>query len=249
MASLIFAQAKAIRRKAKKDAETFADLKSKIDEFSCGSMEYKAIYAEEYEKAINRERAEFKEILHIAAGLHQDYLEVMGKQTNNWYFITVRPDTRKITFDEFFLLCQKYVHRKCFHSYTLSFEQKGTDVESLGTGFHCHIVADCSWRSKGEALRDTTSTFNKCTEPQCIEIKTTRNPDEIVQKYLCDYESKDEHKASTKEWDTMWRLHKNIKHLYTSSETAELSPSSPEATASDKIIGTISSTPVTIDFS
>lgn len=136
----------------------------------------------------------------------------------NW-FITIRPDTKIITFEAFYDMVQKFVKRSCFINYTLSFEQKGTSDETLGQGFHTHIVAQMTQRSKGEVLRDTQSTFKKCTAKNCIQVLLCKNPEELIDSYLINYESNDEHKIVTKIWDTKWREKMNLKEIYSTTRS------------------------------
>lgn len=133
------------------------------------------------------------------------------------YFITVRPDTNEITIDKFIEKIANFVSRKCFISYVLSFEQKGICNEDIGKGFHVHILAHMSQRSKGEVLRDTISSFKDCTSANCIQVDIlkTKNDYDSSYKYIAEYESNDDHKIVTKEWDEIWRQKINIEHLYT----------------------------------
>lgn len=213
MSSLIFAQAKAIRNRAKKHATAMAMNAEMLDQ------DHKQAYQDGYNQIIRNEINEFKAILEIATELHTVYTEMVGKTTTNHYFITIRPDESKTNLIDFIIKVEKFVKRKCFLDYTLSFEQKGTSIDTLGQGFHAHIVAECSWRSKGEALRDTQSSFQKCTAPNCIEVKTTRNPQDIVNNYMIEYKSDDGHKESTKQWDHIWRTTNNIKSIYKPGDT------------------------------
>lgn len=133
------------------------------------------------------------------------------------YFITIRPDTKKIKFCDFYNDVRKFCLRKCFETFKLSFEQKGMSDDTLGDGFHVHIVACMKQRSKGEVLRDTISAFKGYTAPNCIEVLTTRNPDELVDNYLVNYKSDDGHKAPTQKWDALWRTQENLEGLYSGS--------------------------------
>lgn len=137
--------------------------------------------------------------------------------TKQNYFITIRPDTSKVQFIDFYNDVKKFTDRKCFNAFKLSFEQKGVTTENIGSGFHVHIVASMKQRSKGEVLRDTQSAFKGYTAANCIEVLTTRNPDELVDNYLVNYISEDGHKAPTKEMDALWRKNLNIDALYSSS--------------------------------
>lgn len=153
--------------------------------------------------------------------IQNDLEEIMGVERQpSAYFISIRPDDTKVTFDEFRQKVLEFVTRKCFVSYALSFEQKGVLPSELGKGFHCHIVAKMNQRSKGEVLRDLKSTWRTWIEddrlaPNCIDVKVTKNPDQLVQTYLIDYKSDDEHKVVTKGMDELWRTHEGIEPLYT----------------------------------
>lgn len=155
--------------------------------------------------------------------IQNDLEEVMGVEQKqpSAYFISIRPDDTKVSFDEFRQKTLEFVTRKCFVSYALSFEQKGVLPSELGKGFHCHIVAKMNQRSKGEVLRDLKSTWRTWIQddrlaPNCIDVKVTKNPEQLVQSYLIDYKSDDEHKIATKSMDDLWRTHEGIEPLYTS---------------------------------
>lgn len=153
----------------------------------------------------------------------------MIQDSAHWYLITIRPADNSVDFNVFRAKVEQFLQRKMFINYHYSFEQKGTSYETLGGGFHVHIVAQCTQSSKGNVLRDTLSTFKKWIEQghlaaNCVDVRPVSNPDELVQKYLIDYVSDDEHKSVTKEWDTRWRVMNNLREIYSLS----LSPSSPE---------------------
>lgn len=206
MAQLIFAQAKSIYRAAYKQSQI-------IDDAELSETLYNGV--------IKAKRHEFKKILEIAQLLHDDYEEVCNKKVRNWYFVTIRPDETKCTFEDFYKLVKKYINRRFMKDFTLSFEQKGITDDDMGKGFHCHIVCNTTHRSKGECLRDTISTFSGIAAQNCIDIKTTRNPDHIIEGYLTNYESDDNHKIVTKDTDYKWRLKYSLKSLYTSGDDFE----------------------------
>lgn len=199
MSTLIFAQAKSIRKKVK-DAIKFND---DINSGICSEDIAEAVVAQQ--------RTEFREILRIAKLLHDDYKEIVSKETTNWYFVTIRPRPG-IEFTEFKKQVIKYVNRSFMINYTLSFEQKS--LIGNGDGFHVHIVCDTNHRSKAECLRDTTSTFKNFCEPNCVDVKTTRNPKDIINNYLVEYKSDDEHKIDTKDGDVIWRNRLGLLNLY-----------------------------------
>lgn len=199
MSQLIFAQAKSIRKKVK-DAIKFND------DISTGRST-----EEITETVVNQQRTEFREILRIAKLLHEDYKEIVNAETTNWYFITIRPRPGT-DFNEFKKQVIKYVNRSFMINYTLSFEQKS--MIGNGEGFHVHIVCDTKHRSKAECLRDTTSTFKGFCEPNCVDVKPTRNPTDIINNYLVEYKSDDEHKSATKDGDKIWRSRLGLLDIY-----------------------------------
>lgn len=200
MSQLIFSQAKSIYRAAYKQSKILDDPELSESLFN---------------GVVKAKRHEFRQILAIATLLHEDYIEVTGQMTKNWYFITIRPDESKIDFNSFYERVRKYCERKFMKTYTLSFEQKGIEDKDIGKGFHCHIVANTTHRSKGECLRDTKSSFSGIAAENCIDVQTTKNPNEIIDKYLTEYESEDGHKEPTKEADTKWRASEQLESKYT----------------------------------
>lgn len=139
------------------------------------------------------------------------YNEVMGTVAGHHYFITIRPRP-ETEFLEFFRLVNKFVNRKVIKDYHLTFEQK--NELGSGEGFHAHIVATTTQRSKGECLRDAMSTFKDVAAENCIDVQTTKNPKDIINNYLILYESKDEHKESTKVGDSIWRDKMGLENIY-----------------------------------
>lgn len=215
MASLIFAHSKSIVTRAKKDATKMANQLAHDDN-------WKEIYDKTYETILKSELKQFDEYLRVSALLHDRYTDTL-KVTHQNYFLTIRPDDTKCTFDDFYDKVLRFVKRKCFLHYKLSFEQKGTVPDELGKGFHCHIVAEMKQRSKTEVLRDTLSSWNdwiekKYIQSNCIQVLTTKNPDQLIDDYLIAYKSDDKHKICTKEMDELWRKQYNLQHIYSNDD-------------------------------
>lgn len=216
MSQLIWKEAKTIRRKIKDAIRIAHDHNIDVDIDTIR------------ERVMDTEREEFREVLKIATILHEDYMAVTGKCTKQCYFVTVRPRPG-VTWNDFYTSVYKWITRKCIKEYYLSFEQK--DVNGSGEGFHVHMVCHTSHRSKGECLRDAISTFNCVADANCIDVRPTREPSKIVNNYLVNYESDDNHKIVTKQGDTIWRTKMNLKDLYNNDKEPLLSLSSPVGTA------------------
>lgn len=153
--------------------------------------------------------------------ISEDFNDLLigSERSNQSYFITIRPDDKKCDFISFKDKVESFVRRACFLEYSYSFEQKGTTPESLGNGFHVHIVAKMKQRSKSEVLRDVMSTWNKWIvegklASNCIDVRTTKNPDKVIKDYLLEYKSDDNHKVATQGWDLVWRNSNQLLPIY-----------------------------------
>lgn len=140
-------------------------------------------------------------------------LESRAPNKGTCFAITVRP-REETDFNLFYHLVQKLLQRKCFVDWTASFEQKGTSEDTLGSGFHVHIVATMTQKSKGEVARDVLSTVGACCEEQGVHVVLAKTPDAYIQNYLIDYNVDDGHKECTKAWDAMWREREGLLSLY-----------------------------------
>lgn len=221
MASLIFAHSKSVLNKARKEAMNIGALMER------SGLDYQEWYDKTYQSELDKELMRFEEIIGFANTLHERYKAIVGGGHESKFFITLRPNDTKCTFLEFKEKVEAYVKRKCFIEYEYSFEQKGTNIDDLGKGFHVHIIAKMKQRSKSEVLRDTKSTFNdwittgKIAE-NCIEVLVTKNGDKLVQDYLIEYKSDDGHKEVTKKWDYIWREKEGVEKLYSFSLQSQI---------------------------
>lgn len=139
--------------------------------------------------------------------------EELCVKVGRWFFITIRP--RSNNFALFYTAVQRLVARKCFQEFTLSFEQKGVSDDELGEGYHAHIVAKMTQRSKAEVIRDVASTMKDICDENFVDVKPTNNPCHLVKNYLVDYVSEDGHKEVTRDWDKKWRDQIGLSDLYT----------------------------------
>lgn len=232
MASIIFSHSKSCINAAKKKARKFSE---HIDD----RAEREAMFKRMYDKYLEEALQEFDEYLEFSSKLHQRYeAKCIGKSNEHHYMITIRPKLEcDATIVDLVSMTDRLLKRSCFLEYSYSYEQKGTCPEDLGKGFHVHIIARMKQRSKGEVVRDCVSTFNSWIEkgwmePQGIDVKITKNPDDVVQNYLIEYKSDDDHKAPTKEWDSIWRNANGLQDIYRSpqakAENKGLQPESVE---------------------
>lgn len=146
----------------------------------------------------------------------------LEKLTENLLWITIRPSTEhKDRFLEFKKYCEeKYFTRQMFLSITYVFEQKGENIETLGHGYHCHILAHLTPNvQKHHCLRNTKSTFTKFLKGECpdafVEIKKV---DTVLYKanllhYISGLKS-DIDKFKAVEMDKLFREKYNLETFY-----------------------------------
>lgn len=92
-----------------------------------------------------------------------------------------------------------------------TFEQKGTSDDTLGQGFHAHIVGKSS-RTKSAILKEAKRRFGAwCPEPNVRKLTRVQ---QYIQDYFVDYKCDDHDKACTQEWDAKWRLAQDLLPLY-----------------------------------
>lgn len=202
------------------------------------SLDTSLNFHERYEFWFRMEKKKAANAIHNMCNLLEDeeYSNAMDRLANliatkaqnlkignskQWYFITIRPDDTKCDIFEFKTKIETLLTRKCFVQGKYSFEQKAImpNVEEMGKGFHCHIVCEMLQASKGQVLRDIKSTFstwikNGLITENNIDVRGTKNPDEIIEKYLLEYESDDNHKEVTRAMDELWRTSINLKRIY-----------------------------------
>lgn len=224
--SWIFAHSKQIRNKALKAANKAHDnILTATSEYYTDDetlkQACKKAYDDTYAATLRNACYEYKQILEIS-----DMLETVNKEVHppkdkseQWYFITIRPDSKVAKFNDFYEIMKKYTDRKMFLEFSLFFEQKGESNETLGEGFHAHLIANTTVKCWAECMRNTESTFKhwlnkKLLTANNIDIKVANNPEGIIEGYCTEYKHKDGHKQATKEWDEKWRQAIGIESRY-----------------------------------
>lgn len=126
---------------------------------------------------------------------------------------TLRPQPGAIDFASFRSLVLKAVEAKVLKDYCFVFEQVGTSQESLGEGFHAHIVARLANGRTMSHVKNTWSKLSTVCPGAGFLIKPAGRPWGIIEKYFA-HISKDGHKEVTAEWDTVWRNREGLKAMY-----------------------------------
>lgn len=150
------------------------------------------------------------------------------KLTGTWFWITLRPrDEDKDRFTDFMIQTFAYLEREMFINWKMTFEQKGETMETLGTGYHCHIIANLKDRYHlKRVIKDTKSTWDKwfggyVPDPFVKAIKMVTKKDvEIKTLYISGHKGA-KHKKVAMELDPIWRKNISIKDEYTSRNWVE----------------------------
>lgn len=140
------------------------------------------------------------------------------KLSENYFWITLRPgDEHRNRFTDFkHLVLTKYLTRNCFISYRYAWEQKGETPETMGHGYHIHILAHCpNYLMKTQLIKDTKSTFKKFCNGDVpdafVQIEYIRTNDHFnnIRAYIMGYKTdswKDEACAMDKPWREKYGL-------------------------------------------
>lgn len=171
--------------------------------------------------------AEFQRNMELGLRLWQTFKESLHTAEMGRIWVTIRPGSKfshpdALSWEEFYDTCRRLVNRKCFTGSIVSFEQKGTTVDTMGTGYHMHWLTTCRQRSMGELRRDMESTLRSWIDKnwivwgagiKVVRVKTQEAWDNRLA-YIRDYSSIDNHKMLTKDIDAQWRAKLGVQPLY-----------------------------------
>lgn len=144
------------------------------------------------------------------------------KLSGNYFWITLRPGVEhEHRFAEFkHIVLTKYLTRSCFLSHRYAWEQKGDTPETIGFGYHIHILASCpNYLMKTQLLKDTKSTFKKFCNgdvPEAfIQIEYVKTKEHFfnIRAYMMGYKT-DTWKDPACELDKPWREKHGLDDLY-----------------------------------
>jgi len=152
----------------------------------------------------------------------QGWRPVWAKERNkqqkkgvNFLFITINPDTNKITLKNFLTKVHKIANWKCFDHTKYAFEQRGADRLNRGTGYHVHMVAKINCKPSIIRRRLLNSLTNCIGNSRHCDIQYLK--DTSVSKKLNYIQgNKGEEKQSKCDQDIPWREENNISQLYVS---------------------------------
>lgn len=127
---------------------------------------------------------------------------------HRWHFVTVRPPHGYNWYD-FYNSCQRFIEKwqHKWNSAEWCYEQKGESEETMGHGFHLHLLFSTIETNyyKSHILRDTQRHFTY-VKANCIQVEPipVGNRLEKCRRYMRG-DKPDPEKLKAVEWDRIWR--------------------------------------------
>ena len=171
---------------------------------------------EELEATVNRQLKVFLQQHKQALDLCEQMMDMVKAKKEpkvDTFFVTIRPAP-----DADWPKFRDKVHKWCGTSMAWSwnayvFEQKGMSDDTLGAGFHVHIVGR-STLHKANLLNRCADAFKDFAAKAAIQVSYANSAWKVWNRYLLNHTSTDGHKELTKKWDAKWREREGLKHAY-----------------------------------
>lgn len=128
-----------------------------------------------------------------------------GSEEGRWMMVTVRPP-REIRWELFKSSVESFVAKwsRDWSSWEYAFEQKGTSEQTMGHGFHVHLIVCTNKKNyyKSHVLRDATRHFS-FVAANCIQVDALKNVAKARSYIRGEKELPD--KLAAVAWDQPWR--------------------------------------------
>jgi len=131
----------------------------------------------------------------------------------NFLFITINPDTKKITLKDFLTKVHKIANWKCFDNTKYVFEQRGADRSTRGNGYHTHMVVKINCKPSIVKRRLLNSLCNCIGNSRHCDIQYLRDSS-VSTKLNYIQGIKGEEKQLKLKQDYPWREALGISNLY-----------------------------------
>jgi len=132
-----------------------------------------------YNETIDREFDRMTRAFDIGLTYFEMAKQKLGKNTSNrWYMLTIRPPSGKVALTTFTADVHKHVQKWKNHwvSYEYVFEQKGETLETMGTGFHTHIIIETNRPNYYPShIKKSAATDFPYTNQRAIDVATLKN--------------------------------------------------------------------------
>jgi len=141
-----------------------------------------------------------------------------SKKGTLWLWLTVNPKPKTDPL-KFFSLLHKFANRKMFTEYYYVIEQRGTTEETIGKGFHSHLLLKRHLNYKPSiVIKNSKNTFKHMTRVDNDEVFFHKwcPQDYLADKLIYMTENKGEEKSLKQKYDIPFRKKYSLKNLYQS---------------------------------
>lgn len=145
-------------------------------------------------------------------------------------WLTCRPSHNK-TYEDLYHKVQRFITKyKNIKDYVISYEQVGTNEETIGNGVHCHILFRHTYQKLSKLRVDIISNFkslhdgynfkkNKYLYSDVLCLKSNEKPQDLPNRieYITGEKNNtelDPHKKDKQVYDKIWRKKMNIEPYY-----------------------------------
>lgn len=146
----------------------------------------------------------------------EEKLKNLLEDTKCWIFITINPHD-KVSLEQFRSKVDSIKNWLCIVQAYVVFEQRGDSMESLGRGFHTHIMLSKYTIGYKTLISKLENSFkNMCSKPFLNTINVKRKSPlhalECLNEYMVG--NKQEEKLQKVKYDKIWRQVNNIDNIY-----------------------------------
>jgi len=132
---------------------------------------------------------------------------------SSWNMLTVRPP-HDCEWSVFKASCDSFIDKwkNKWMEFEYVFEQKGNSPESMGKGFHWHLILQTETKNyyKSHIVRDAQRCFTYVAA-NCIQVDCIRNLGKCKE-YIRGHKSED--KLEAVKYDTLWRQKMGLEEIY-----------------------------------
>lgn len=141
-----------------------------------------------------------------------------------WYFLTVNPDTSKVSLREFMKTIEKSLSKKWINYYIFVIEQRGETEEELGRGFHTHIIFNKGIKHC-KVVKEMSNTFKNMCDVSNYHLFNIKNIGEQEKLRKIEYitgTKSDEQKHLKQKMDIIFRQKENLKSFYILEDASQI---------------------------
>lgn len=168
------------------------------------------IETNEYEENFYRQ-LEIKKIEKLKE-LHKSKIEL----SQNFYFLTINPDTSKVSLQTFLKTIEKAISKKWITYYIYVIEQRGETLEEAGKGYHTHIIFN-KGKKHSEVIREMSNSFKKMCDVSNYHLFNLKRIGDEEKNRKIEYitgQKADEEKHLKQSIDKIFREKEKLKSYY-----------------------------------